>query len=265
MDRPTYLWKKSSTGQRYPCWPVWYREPYPIKKHFRVLDCEDEYDSDDFYRVEFRIASDPAYTEYVSPHAKQRLAYQKKARARAEAIVREIEQYKRNAVWRKRLTRAKNEFDFVFEPYRQALKKKYGWQWRWEVQKKLQDIYDKVWHTMRVLAARRVYELAPKYSVSDWAVRKANGQFAYGLHERFADEVKIKQTIVWVRAFNNPFFTKIVCKLIDEQKDIRDQVDICDRLKTASDNGRLQAYLEQLQAMRGAFDNWVPNYREQAR
>ena len=111
---------------RYRAW----RWKTTIKKHFRVLDQEDVYDEDDFFKIELRYG--PPEFEYVSPGEAQRLANRKRAHAKALRVVAEIEQYKQCSAWRKRLQRAKNEFDFVFEPYRAELKKKYGRWWRQE-------------------------------------------------------------------------------------------------------------------------------------
>lgn len=130
FDRPRYLYHKSSAGQSYPVRPIWWREWYPLKKHYRVLDCADTYDYDDYYKLEFSVGS--GFFEYLRPDERAKLAALKRARLKAEAIVREIDCYKRARDWRKRLQRVSHDFEFVFEPYRQKLQQQYGQRWRYD-------------------------------------------------------------------------------------------------------------------------------------
>lgn len=131
----------------YPVFKPW-RWRTNIKKHYRVLDLEDVYDVDDFFKVEVTAA--PFY-EFMSPNEARRKKYQQQARARAERIVAEIDHYRWLAASRKRLERAKREFDFVFEPYRKALKQKYSWRWRYQFAEKRDALYWRVWQEMRRL------------------------------------------------------------------------------------------------------------------
>ena len=241
MDRPRYLYRSASDGKAYPCWPVWYREQHPIKKHFRVLDCEDTYDSDDHYKLELNIRSDPAYTEYISPSEAQRRKYQMRAHARAQAIVREIETYKQNAVWRKRLTRAKNEFEFVWQPYEQGLRNKYGWDWRWYLEEK---------------RYRDEMSADLQRKRQQWLEEQARFRAEhpiYGPDDRARDQGYIKRTMQWVDAFDNPYFTRIIVKIVDEQKDIRDQVKLLKRIEITAKQGRLQPLLEELNRRAGLY------------
>lgn len=237
-ERPSrYRYAKASNGKRYPTWPVWYREWSPIKKHYRVLDCEDAYDSDDFYKVEVRIKADPAYTEYVNPTEKQRLDHRRKARLRAEAIVREIETYKQIAVWRKRLIRAKNEFDFVWEPYEKALRRKYRTTaWRWQRQ------YEAYQKEMNDALRRREQQM-----------RERSEEHVEGLQQRAYGLARIREGMKWIESFDNPYFTRIVVKIMDDQKTLSDQVDVINKIFNAAHDGRLQPMLEELNRRAGLY------------
>ena len=55
----------------------------------------------------------------------------------------------------------------------------------------------------------------------------------------------------WVESFDNVYFTRIMVKIMDEQGDIRKQVDLIARTRQAAEDGRLQEALEQLMKMAG--------------
>ena len=254
--------------------PIWWRrEWYPIRKHFRVLDCEDTYDSEDFFKVDVTVGH--GFFEYINPNAARRYHYLRQARLKAEALVRQIETIKRNAAWRKRLMRAKNEFDFVWEPYAQALKKEYGWQWRYEFAAKQAATYERVWARMRELcwikqqaeieAARQQQESKFQKQLNIKIQQRERGwqrglhfpqvgelDFgSYGPADRARDLKVIENGMKWVESFDNVYFTRIMVKIMDEQGDIRKQVDLIARTRQAAEDGRLQEALEQLMKMAG--------------
>lgn len=126
-----WQWPQARRGDIPP--PVYrpWRWRTNIKLHYRTLDLEGPYDADDFYKAEVTAG---AVFEFISPDEARRAKYAQRARARAEAIVAQIDHYRWMSAARKRLQRAEREFDFVFEPYRQQLQKKYGQWWQAEVE-----------------------------------------------------------------------------------------------------------------------------------
>lgn len=102
----------------------------PLKMHYRVLDLERD-DIDDFFKIDVQVSPDPAFTDYISPTEAQRWKNRHAANLRARAIVKQIDLYKQNAAWRKRLRRVAHELEFVFEPYHKKAVKKWGGNWRW--------------------------------------------------------------------------------------------------------------------------------------
>jgi hypothetical protein len=235
-DRYTwrYLYRKSSASEAYPFKPIPNRLT-PICKQYRVLDCEDVYDDDDYFKLDILISPDPAYTEYVSPDLKQRIKYQQQAKARALAIVKEIEQYKTNAAWRKRLLHATREFEFVWEPYNQQLTKKYGRYWR-------QDFLDRV-------AARAWRE----QEVERDAERKKS-LHEQKMAERQSQMEEIKATMDWVQSFKVPSFTKLISELVDGQPTIMHQVAMCRKIIQAGLAGKFRHVLERLADQPDGFD-----------
>ena len=137
MQRPQWKAKRTSAGQSYLTRPFLHRIE-PIRLHYRInVDDLELDDRDDFYRVDIPLQVDPAWSRYVSPTEKQRVKYRHQALLRAQAIVRELATYRQNAAWRKRLRSVEHEFEFVFEPFRKALIKKYTAAWRFVVPEKL--------------------------------------------------------------------------------------------------------------------------------
>lgn len=133
MERPVWRFARASSGERYAT-RLFAPRYAPIKLHYRQLDPDDP---DEFYKVEVE-AIDPAFTRYIAPTELERLKYRKIARRKAELIAAAIDEYRQLGPMRKRLRWVSNDLDFVFEPYRQKLIKRYGAKyWRLNSEKRV--------------------------------------------------------------------------------------------------------------------------------
>lgn len=233
-----------------------------IIRHYRTLDCEDTYDAEDFFKIS--VQAGPMYAEFIRPDEKIKLRARQRARARALAIIAEVDAMRRNREWRKRLRWAVHEFEFVFEPYRVQLAKKYGrsWQFTFEMQRQKELWREEYEKREAKREATEALRKRSRHIRAGWRTREAThleeelhrsyvqrparGVFYYGYEQRLRDEALIRDTIGWVKAFNSPLLLKIVCKLIDEQPIIHDQVTLCTRLNRAAERGELQGVLEQI-------------------
>lgn len=184
-----------------------YTASWPIVKQYRVLDCEDVYDRDDYFKV--NVDAGPMYSEFIRPDEVVKQRALKRARLQAEAIVREIDAYKQMKVWRAKLLHASREFEFVFQPYRVRLCRKYGGYWR------------------GIFAAKREQEA--------W-------------HQRVDQHnTRVNTFLSWLVGIGPPLLAKVVLMEINKKNYMHEQIRVVERVEHLHRTGKLHELIERLQ------------------
>jgi len=120
MDRPQWAYRRLTDGKTVLTKPFRFRHAH-IKLHYRTLDFdEDADDIDGFFKIELQLGGG---AEYVDPVTLAQQRRTQRAKVVARKVLEEIDHYRWLTAARKRLQRAGFDLDFVFEPYRQQIKK----------------------------------------------------------------------------------------------------------------------------------------------
>jgi len=120
VDRPQWAYRRLTDGKTVLTKPFRHR-PANIKLHYRMLDFdEDPDDIDGFFKMELELQGGGEYVDPVTLANQRRM---QRAKVVARKVLEEIDTYRWLTAARRRLQRAAFDLDFVFEPYRQQIKK----------------------------------------------------------------------------------------------------------------------------------------------